>query len=230
MLQIKELVKVYDQTKVLDVPELEIQKGEVVGVVGNNGAGKTTLFSLVLDLIKATKGKVLSKEQDVSQTEEWKLYTTAFLDEGFLIGFLTSDEYFEFVGKIYGLSPVDVQQFVGQFEAIFNDEILGKKKYIRDLSKGNQKKVGLVGALIGNPELVVWDEPFSNLDPSTQLRVKNLVQEQSKDKTFLISSHNLNYITDVCSRIIILEKGLVVKDVNRSETTIDELYAFFTPA
>jgi len=229
MLTINNLQKHYANHKALDVPVLTLNQGEVIGIVGNNGAGKTTLFSCILDLIKATKGNVTSKGQDVSQTEDWKSYTAAFIDEGFLVGFLTPEEYFEFIGKAFHISKKDVLDFVGQFEEIFNGEILGKKKYLRDLSKGNQKKVGLIGSLIGDPEIVIWDEPFSNLDPSTQLRIRNLINARSKQHTFLISSHDLNHIAEVCSRIVILEKGEIVKDVQREEISSDELVAFFTP-
>jgi len=229
MITISNLRKQYDNNVVLDIPSLNFYKGEIIGVVGNNGAGKTTMFSLILDLIRATNGTVTSKEKDVSQSEEWKKYTTAFIDEGFLIGFLTPEEYFEFLGKAYRLSKADVMNFISQFEEIFNGEILGKKKYLRDLSKGNQKKVGLIGSLIGDPEVVLWDEPFSNLDPSTQLRVRNLIRTQSEGRSFLISSHDLNHISEACSRIIILDQGQLVKDVERQAISTEELVEFFTP-
>ena len=229
MLQINNIRKIYGQTEVLNIPSLSFNKGEIIGVVGNNGAGKTTLFSLMLDLIQASTGTIISREKDVSKTEDWKKYTTAFLDEGFLIGFLTPEEYFEFIGKLHNLSPIATMEFVSQFEEIFNGEILGKKKYIRDLSKGNQKKVGLVAALIGNPEVVILDEPFSNLDPSTQLRIRSLIGDYSAEKTFLISSHDLNHIAEVCTRIIILDHGKVVKDLERSDFSKEALYEFFTP-
>ena len=230
MIEINNLQKFYNYQPVLDLPSLTIDKGEIIGIVGNNGAGKTTLFSLILDLIKASKGTVTSKGEDVSKSEDWKKYTAAFIDESFLIGFLTPDEYFEFVGNLYNLSKTDVHNFTQQFEHIFNGEIIGQKKYIRDLSKGNQKKVGIVGALIGNPEVVILDEPFSNLDPSTQLRIRTLIKEYSTNRTFLVSSHDLNHIAEVCTRIIILDKGKLVKDVQRSDISTEELVAFFTPA
>jgi len=230
MIEINNLQKFYNYQPVLDLPSIRLNKGEIIGIVGNNGAGKTTLFSLILDLIKASKGSVTSKGEDVSKSEEWKKYTSAFIDESFLIGFLTPDEYFEFVGNLYNLSKTDVHNFTTQFEFIFNGEISGQKKYIRDLSKGNQKKVGIVGALLGNPEVVILDEPFSNLDPSTQLRVRTLIKDYSANRTFLVSSHDLNHIAEVCTRIIILEKGKLVKDVQRSEISTEELVAFFTPA
>ena len=228
MIRIENLKKVYGTKTVLDIDVLEIPAGEVFGLVGNNGAGKTTLFSLILDLIKPSAGAVYSKEQQVARSEDWKMYTTAFLDESFLINFLTPDEYFQFIGKLYNWNKKDVDQFVAQFSEFFNNEIIGVKKYIRDLSKGNQKKTGLVAALIGNPEIVVLDEPFSNLDPTSQIRLKKIIEEHSQGKTFLISSHDLNHIADVCERIVILENGQVKKDLIKSEQTMEELSAYFS--
>jgi ABC-2 type transport system ATP-binding protein len=227
MIKVENLSKSYDDREVLRIEDLTISKGEIVGLVGNNGAGKTTFFSLILDLIKATSGRVLSKDKDVSKSEDWKMYTAAYLDDGFLINFLTPDEYFEFVGGLFDLRKEDVQAFVRQFEPIFNGEVLGQKKFIRQLSMGNRKKVGLIGALIGNPEIILWDEPFSNLDPSTQIRVRNIVKEHAENRTFVVSSHDLHHIAEVCTRIIILDHGKVVRDVQNSPATKAELYEFF---
>jgi ABC-2 type transport system ATP-binding protein len=224
------LQKSYNGTVVLDLPDFTINKGEVFGLVGNNGAGKTTFFSLVLDLIRASKGKVLINDIAVAKSEEWKELTGAYIDESFTIGYLTPDEYFNFIGELRGMNTNDIVVFLGNFKEFFNDEIIGKKKFIRDLSKGNQKKVGVVGALMGKPELVILDEPFANLDPSSQFKLRKIIKDFASEygKTFMISSHNLDNITDVCERIVILEKGKVVKDVQKTDTTLAELEEFFT--
>lgn len=230
MIQITNLQKAYSGTTVLDIPELTIQNGEVFGLVGNNGAGKTTLFSLILDLIRATKGKVIINEIAVSKSEEWKSVTGAYIDESFTIGYLTPDEYFNFIGELRGMNANDIAGFLSNFSEFFNDEILEKKKFIRDLSKGNQKKVGVVGALMGNPEIVILDEPFANLDPTSQFKLRKIIKEfaASHGKTFLISSHDLDHVTDVCSRIVILQKGEIIRDVQKTNTTLAELEEFFT--
>lgn len=224
------LQKAYNGTTVLDLAEFKIENGEVFGLVGNNGAGKTTFFSLVLDLIRATRGKVLINEIPVAKSEEWKELTGAYIDESFTIGYLTPDEYFSFIGELRNMNTTDVEVFLSDFKEFFNDEIVGKKKFIRDLSKGNQKKVGVVGALMGKPELVILDEPFANLDPSSQFKLRQIIKDFSSEhgKTFMISSHNLDNITDVCQRIVILEKGKVVKDVQKTESTLADLEEFFT--
>jgi len=230
MIQAINLQKDYNGTTVLNLPELTIEKGEVFGLVGNNGAGKTTFFSLLLDLIRATRGKVIINEIPVAKSEDWKEQVSAYIDESFTIGYLTPDEYFNFIGELRNLNTTDVHAFLEKFADFFKDEIVGKKKYIRDLSKGNQKKVGVVGAFMGNPEVIILDEPFANLDPSSQYQLRNIIKEigKQKDKTILISSHDLDHVTDVCSRIVILEKGEVVRDVQKTETTLAELEEFFT--
>ena len=230
MIQVINLQKEYSGTTVLNISELTIEKGEVFGLVGNNGAGKTTLFSLLLDLIRASRGKVIINEIPVAKSEEWKEQVSAYIDESFTIGYLTPDEYFNFIGELRNMNATDVKAFLEKYSDFFKDEILGKKKYIRDLSKGNQKKVGVVGALMGNTEVIILDEPFANLDPSSQYQLRNIIKEyaKQKDRTILISSHDLDHVTDVCSRIVILEKGEVVRDVQKTESTLAELEEFFT--
>lgn len=230
MIHIENLTKVYNGKTVLNLPELSIPKGQSFGLVGNNGAGKTTLFSLILDLIRPSSGSVENKGVVVNVSEAWKPYTAAFIDESFLIGYLTPEEYFYFIGELRGQSKADVDKTISQFEDFFHDEILNNNKYLRDLSKGNQKKAGIVATFIGNPEVIVLDEPFANLDPTTQIRLKKLLKEMAKSKeyTFLISSHDLTHITDVCDRIVVLDKGTQVKDIQTSEKTLQELEHFFS--
>ncbi|MBW3470027.1 ABC transporter ATP-binding protein [Arthrospiribacter ruber] len=229
MIDIQGLKKQYKSTVVLDIPELFIPKSECFGLVGNNGAGKTTLFRIILDLVRATEGNVRIDEEDVSQTENWKWKVGAYLDEHMLLSYLTPDEYFEALRKIYRLSEDDLKLHLARFEELFNGEILGKKKYIRDLSKGNLKKVGIAAAMMGNPEVVMLDEPFENLDPSSQNRLKRLVlhEKENSQVTFLISSHDLNHVTDICDRIVLLEKGNVIKDIKEKAIMVDELNAYF---
>ncbi len=230
MITVKNLSKVYAGVTVLDVPELHIGRGESFGLVGNNGAGKTTLFRLILDLIRPETGYALSKEQDVSKTEDWKQYTGSYLDRNFLIDYLTPEEYFEFNRRIRGISVEDLEVFLESMEEFFNGEIMGKKKYIRDMSKGNQQKIGLTAALMADPEVVILDEPFNGLDPSSQIRLINMLNRQTREKqcTLLVSSHDLNHVTEVCKRIAILEKGKIVKDIRTDVNTLKELQSYFS--
>ena len=230
MITFNNLKKSYSRNVVLEINSLDIPKGQAFGLVGNNGAGKTTLFSLLLDLIKPTKGKVLNNNIDVKESEDWKSFTSAFLDESFLISYLLPEEYFYFIGDLRGVSKREVDSFLNQFEDLFNGEILGGKKYIRDLSKGNQKKVGIIAALIGAPKIIILDEPFANLDPTTQIRLKKIIKKlaQEKETTILVSSHDLQDVTEVSERIVLLEKGKIVRDIKTDSKTLKELEEYFT--
>lgn len=229
MIKVQNLTKTYNGVTVLNIDYLEIPKGESFGLVGNNGAGKTTFFSLLLDLIQPSTGLITSNSIQVHTSEKWKPFTAAFIDESFLIGYLTPEEYFYFIGELRGWNKADVDAFLLKYEDFFNGEILNNKKYLRDLSKGNSKKVGIVAALIGEPEVIILDEPFANLDPTTQIRLKKIIKELADDKsvTVLVSSHDLQHTVEVSNRIVALQKGEIVKDLVPSSETLKELEAFF---
>ena len=230
MISFKNLKKSYAKNVVLDIDLLEIPKGQAFGLVGNNGAGKTTMFSCLLDLIKPTKGIVTNNEINVRESEDWKTFSSTYLDESFLIGYLMPEEYFYFIGELRNVKEKEVNEFLKQFEDLFNGEILGGKKYIRDLSKGNQKKVGIIAALIGSPSVIILDEPFANLDPTTQIRLKKIIKKLSTYNrvTVLISSHDLQDVTEVSERIVLLEKGKIIKYIKTREKTLKELESYFT--
>ncbi|MBC8766948.1 ABC transporter ATP-binding protein [Arenibacter sp. BSSL-BM3] len=229
MITVQNLTKKYGESIVLNIENLEIPKGQSFGLVGNNGAGKTTFFSLMLDLIQPTTGHISNNGVQVDASEAWKPFTSAFIDETFLIGYLTPEEYFYFIGELRGQNKADVDNLLSGFEDFFHGEILGQKKYLRDLSKGNQKKAGIVASFIGNPEVIILDEPFANLDPTTQIRLKGIIRElaASKEVTVLVSSHDLIHVTEVCERIVVLSKGEQVKDIQTSKETLKELEVFF---
>ena len=184
----------------------------------------------MLDLIRPDSGEVLSDEKNVAENESWKDYTASYLDEGFLIDYLTPEEYFHFIGGLHNKSKVQVDSELPAFADFFNGEILKKGKYIRDLSKGNQTKVGVAACMIQNPQILMLDEPFANIDPSTQIRLKNMVKDICKEKqiTTIISSHDLNHLTDVCERILLMEKGKIIKDIATNSNTLQELEQYFS--
>ena len=229
ILEINNLQKIYAGRTVVAIEHLAINEGETIGIVGNNGAGKTTLFRMLLDLIRPDSGEILSKGINVAHNDQWKNYTSSYLDEGFLIDYLTPEEYFEFVGSLHQLSKADVAEAIRPYEEFFNGEILGRNKYIRDFSKGNQNKIGIAAAMLQKPELLILDEPFANLDPTTQFRLKNYLKTESTNAklTTLISSHDLNHVTEVCNRIILFEAGKAIKDLRTDENTLHELEAYF---
>ncbi len=227
MLAISQLEKVYRNQTAVQVPHLSIRAGEVVGVVGNNGAGKTTLFRLILDLVKADGGNITILDKDVTRSYEWKSITAAYLDEGFLINYLTPLEYFVFVGKLHDLSKTDVLERLEIFNNFF--DLGASDKYIRDLSKGNQFKVGIVACLLKRPQLLILDEPFANLDPSSQIRLISILKSLSTEyqTTIIVSSHDLNHITEVCTRILLMHEGRIARDLVAGESALAELENYF---
>jgi ABC-2 type transport system ATP-binding protein len=229
MISVKNLKKSYKGIDAVDIDTLDIHASEVIGLVGNNGAGKTTFFRLLLDLIRANSGEIFSKGELVTATENWKSYTAAYIDDGFLIDYLTPEEYFYFVGKLNQLSKADVDDFLQSYQIFFDDAILKKGKYIRDFSKGNQFKIGIIAALLTKPELLILDEPFANLDPTTQLRLVSMIKQLATDHRMciIVSSHDINHVSEVSSRILLMEKGKIIKDIKGGAGAYDEMVDYF---
>ena len=219
MITISNLKKQFGETVACDIPELEIKDGEILGLVGNNGAGKTTLFRMLLDLLKPDAGTVALDGINPTESEAWKDKTGAYIDDSFLIEFLTPEEYFAFLGKISDISQEEVEARLKPFERFASGEIFGQKKLIRNLSAGNKQKVGIIAALFYKPQLVILDEPFNFLDPSSQNILKHVLTDYNKETgaTILISSHNLQHTIDISTRITLLEKGVVIKDLSNAE-------------
>ena len=132
MINATNLNKTDGSTSVLNIEHLDIPKGQSFGLVGNNGAGKTTFFSLLLDLIRPTSGHIKNNTILVNESEDWKPFTSSFIDESFLIGYLTAEEYFYFIGELRNQNKADVDALLSQFDDFFHGEILGQKKYLRE--------------------------------------------------------------------------------------------------
>ena len=226
MIIINKLKKNFGEKIAVDIKHYEINQGDMLGLVGNNGAGKTTLFRIMLDLLKADDGKVIINDIDVSQSEDWKSITGAFIDDGFLIDYLTPEEYFYFIGKMYGLKKEEVDERLIPFERFMSGEVIGHKKLIRNYSAGNKQKIGIISAMLHYPQLLILDEPFNFLDPSSQSIIKHLLKKYNEEHqaTVIISSHNLNHTVDVCPRIALLEHGVIIRDIiNENNSAEKEL-------
>ena len=230
MITIDKLKKNFGEKVAVDIEHYEINQGDMLGLVGNNGAGKTTLFRIMLDLLKADDGKVIINDVDVSQSEDWKSITGAFIDDGFLIDYLTPEEYFYFIGKMYGLKKEEVDERLIPFERFMSGEVIGHKKLIRNYSAGNKQKIGIISAMLHYPQLLILDEPFNFLDPSSQSIIKHLLKKYNEEHqaTVIISSHNLNHTVDVCPRIALLEHGVIIRDIiNEDNSAEKELEDYF---
>ena len=230
MISINNLQKKFGEKLAVNIDHYEINQGDMLGLVGNNGAGKTTLFRLMLDLLKADNGNVVINEIDVSQSEDWKNFTGAFIDDGFLIDYLTPEEYFYFIGKMYGLKKEEVDERLLPVERLMSGEVIGQKKLIRNYSAGNKQKIGIISAMLHYPQLLILDEPFNFLDPSSQSIIKHMLKKYSEEHnaTVIISSHNLNHTIDVCPRIALLENGVIIRDImNENNSAEKELEDYF---
>ena len=244
MIEIKDLKKQFGETTACDIPSFTVNKGDILGLVGNNGAGKTTLFRLLLDLLKADDGHVTyifpapQDEETVANTidinpaesEAWKQHVGAYIDDGFLIDFLTPEEYFAFLGKVSGIKQAEVEERLKVYERFANGEVFGHKKLIRNLSAGNKMKVGIISALFRHPEIVILDEPFNFLDPTSQVLLKHLLRDyaQQNGSTVIISSHNLQHTIDISTRIALLEHGQIIRDLPNNEGSASaELQEYF---
>lgn len=232
-INIRNLVKQYGKNTVLNIPELTIGSGELVGLVGNNGAGKTTLMRLILDLIEATEGTIEVGGMRVTEDASWKQTTGSFIDGRFLIDFYTPEEYFGFIARVYGLSKDELEGRLETYQPLMHGEILGTRKYLRQFSEGNRQKIGIIGAMLVNPKVLILDEPFNYLDPSSQMTVAKLIRQINFQlgTTVIISSHNLNFVSEISSRILLLEKGVVIKDIiNEDGSAAQELEEYFNTA
>lgn len=230
MIKINNLKKTFGETTACNIPSFTINDGDILGLVGNNGAGKTTLFRMILDLLKPDEGSVEINGINPAQSEEWKHLTGAFIDEGFLIDYLTPEEYFSFIGKISGIPQKEMEGKFALYEALAGGEVFGQKKLIRNLSAGNKQKVGIISALIREPQLVILDEPFNFLDPTTQNVLKRTLTQYAErtHATIIISSHNLQHTIDISNRIALLEKGVIIRDMtNVDGSARQELTDYF---
>lgn len=233
------LIKKFGDKTAVSIPDFSIQQGEMLGLVGNNGAGKTTLFRLILDLLDPTEGRVevnIHQEDGTEYTlnpatcEDWKLYTGSYIDDGFLIEFLTAEEYFNFIAKVNNIPEKELHNILDKYKDFIGDEILNQKKLIREFSAGNKQKIGIVGALLNSPRVLILDEPFNFLDPSSQNHLKQLLTQYNKETnaTIIVSSHNLQHTIEISSRIALMEHGCIIKDLdNKYQSAQEELNEYF---
>lgn len=229
-IQISNIKKCFGEKVAVDIPQFTIHQGDILGLVGNNGAGKTTLFRMILDLLKADEGEIYIGAWNPAQTEEWKHSVGSYIDDGFLIDFLTPEEYFDFIGRVSNMTKEEIATRLTDFERLMAGEIMGQKKLIRDFSAGNKQKIGIISALLTRPQIVILDEPFNFLDPSSQNVLKKLLLKYAQENkaTVVVSSHNLQHTIEISNRVALLEHGKILKDLNNENQSANaELEQYF---
>ena len=230
MIEINNIEKNFGKKRAVHIEQFAIPDGEMLGVVGNNGAGKSTLFRLILDLLAPDTGHVTINGQDVKGNESWKQFTGAYLDDSFLIDYLTPEEFFHFIGKVYGMTKDAIDARLAEFEKLMNGEILGQNKFIRENSMGNKQKIGIIEDMLHEPDILILDEPFNFLDPSSQSAVKHLLKKYNEEKeaTIIVSSHNLNHTVEISSKIALMEDGEIIREIdNKDNSATTELEHYF---
>ena len=218
VIKLSSVVKKFGSTKAVDNISLEIEKGEVVGIVGVNGAGKTTTIAMLLGFIRATSGDIEIFGRPMNVTVAHKFHHDIGYAAGDMEMFdkLTGQQYLDFILRANKTSNRGrFDELVSQFQPQLDKKIVS-------LSRGNRQKVALIAAFMTSPKLVILDEPSSGLDPLMQQAFLDLVrQEQAKGTTIFMSSHILSEVADVCSRVVLIARGRIVKDFDT--TALDQI-------
>jgi len=204
----------------LDIPELIIEKNDSILLLGNNGSGKTTLLKLILDLILPDQGQIFMDGKILNLDENWKLSTGAYLDHTFLVPYLTAIEYLQMIVNFKIGKDFKVKEILYDYNKFFNVDYFDKF-LIRELSTGNQQKVGIISALITKPNLLILDEPSSGLDPISQENFNEMILSYLKynECAVIMSSHNINDLDVFTNRILLLENGKIKLDSNNDPSS-----------
>lgn len=207
MIKIIKLSKSYGKDKILRNISLEVKKGEVLGFLGPNGAGKTTTLKTIVGLVKPTSGKIKIDSLDSSDIQSHR--SIGYMPEDpYFYEYLNAEEFLKFIADLQQIKKED-----------FNSDVLlktvgllkVKKQRIREYSKGMRQRLGIAQTLVGDPEILLLDEPLDGLDPIGRQEVKEILLDLKKRrKTILISSHILADIEELCDRVIIIDNGKIV--------------------
>jgi ABC-2 type transport system ATP-binding protein len=210
-IKVEGVTKVYGSQKALDNVSFEVKKGEVVGFLGPNGAGKSTMMKIVSCFIPPTSGKVTVGGFDIMEESMKVREMVGYLPESNPLYYdMYVKEYLDFVCGLYGIKG-DRRARIDEMISVTG---LGREqhKQIGQLSKGYKQRVGIAQAIIHDPEILILDEPTSGLDPNQLVEIRELIRTLGKDKTIMFSSHIMQEVEAVCDRVIIIDKGNIVKD------------------
>lgn len=207
MIELKNVTKKYGNFKAVDNISFKIEKGEVVGFLGQNGAGKTTTMKMITGLIEPTDGEIFIDDEKISRKSRKHI---GYMPENTLLyQELTVKEFIDYMAELKGLKRQERKQ---QVQKLMTDLGLAdvENKLIRNISRGYKQRVSLSGALIGNPDILILDEPTVGLDPKQVIEIRNLIKSLRKNHTVFLSSHILSEINQMCQKVIIINKGKIV--------------------
>ena len=210
MLKIKNLEKSYGKFKALDDLNLEIEKGEIFGFIGPNGAGKSTTMNMITGYIEPTEGTIVIDGYDISKKPRKAKREIGYMPEG--VPLYTDMTVKEFVTYMAEIKKVDRKTRKEKIEKIIEETGLKdvEKKLTRNLSRGYKQRVSMAGALVGEPKILILDEPTVGLDPKQITEIRNLIKELGKTHTVILSSHILSEVSQICQKVIIINKGKII--------------------
>ena len=210
MITVKNVTKKYGKFKAVDNISFEINDGEIIGLLGPNGAGKSTTMNILTGFIEPTEGEVIINGYNISKKPKKAKKCIGYMPEGVpLYKDMTVKEFVTYMAELKGVKKEQIKESVDQ--AIQDTWLQNVRKVlIRNLSKGYKQRVSMAGALVGNPEIIILDEPTVGLDPKQIIEIRNLIKKLGKNHTLIISSHILSEISQICERVIIINKGQIV--------------------
>ena len=210
MITVKNVTKKYGKFKAVDNISFEINDGEIIGLLGPNGAGKSTTMNILTGFIEPTEGEVIINGYNISKKPKKAKKCIGYMPEGVpLYKDMTVKEFVTYIAELKGVKKEQIKESVDQ--AIQDTWLQNVRKVlIRNLSKGYKQRVSMAGALVGNPEIIILDEPTVGLDPKQIIEIRNLIKKLGKNHTLIISSHILSEISQICERVIIINKGQIV--------------------
>ncbi|MCI5547475.1 MAG: ABC transporter ATP-binding protein [Clostridiales bacterium] len=218
MIEIQNVSKRYGNKLAVNDVSFTIKKGEILGFLGRNGAGKSTTMNIVTGYISASSGRVLLDGHDILEEPREVKRRIGYLPEmPPLYMDMTVDEYLKFVCAIKDVKPSYVKSHLDDITELIRITDV-RKRLIKNLSKGYKQRVGMAQALVGNPEVVIMDEPTVGLDPKQIIEIRKLIKQLGEDHTIVLSSHILHEVADVCERVVIINQGKIV-----AQDTLDNL-------
>ena len=228
-LQIINLIKKFGDQTALNTINIEINKSEIIGLLGPNGAGKSTLMKSIVGALKIDEGQIIFDGKDICEDEIATKKNMGFLPENNpLYNEMYVKEYLNFVADLHRISKDRIEEVI---------ELVGitpeKAKKIGQLSKGYKQRVGLAQAILHSPDLLILDEPTNGLDPNQIIEIRNVIKEIGKEKTVILSTHIMQEVEALCSRVILIHEGIIIQDANIEDfkgkyANLEEAFASYT--
>ena len=210
MIEVKNVTKKYGSTIAVNDISFDVKDGEVVGFLGPNGAGKSTTMNMITGFIEPTKGQIIINGNDISKKPRKAKKQIGYMPENVPLYYeLTAKEFISYMAE---LKLVKRSERKKEVEKVIEEAGLQnvKNKLIRNLSRGYKQRVSLAGALVGNPDVIILDEPTVGLDPKQITEIRSLIKELGKKHTVILSTHILSEVSQICERVIIINKGQII--------------------